>query len=128
MKVIPIMLFLWLSSFTIASNPQSNSSDYKDLIGYWIRPDGGYTLVINGVDDAGNMNAQYYNPKSINVAEAKASLESDRTNIYIEMQDVGYPGSSYSLTLDSEARRLVGTYYHAISKKNIQIYFVRGKN
>jgi len=85
-------------------------------------------LVINAVDDKGNLDAGYFNPNNINVAKAKASIEEDQIKIYVEMQDVGYPGSNYTLTYDKENDRLVGVYYHAILKQKFNIYFIRQKS
>jgi len=121
---ILVCLFL----FTGDCLAQSKISDFNDLIGRWLRPNGGYVLVINAVDDKGNLDAGYFNPNNINVAKAKASIEEDQIKIYVEMQDVGYPGSNYTLTYDKENDRLVGVYYHAILKQKFNIYFIRQKS
>jgi len=49
---IPLLFFL---SFVFISDTHSQSkiSDFNNLIGSWLRPDGGYVLVINTVDDQG---------------------------------------------------------------------------
>jgi len=52
-------------------------------------------------------------------------MEEDQIKIYVEMQDIGYPGSNYTLTYDKDADRLVGVYYHAVLKQNFDIFFVR---
>ena len=124
-KIILSALFFLFFQFTGDCFAQSKISDYKDLIGRWLRPDGGYVLVIKSVDEEGSMDAAYLNPREINVAKAQASIESDQINIYVEMQDAGYPGSNYTLTYDKENDQLVGVYYHAVLKKNFEIYFVR---
>ncbi len=104
---------------------QPKTSDFNDLTGSWLRPDGGYVLLIKAVDDQGNIDAKYLNPSQINVAKAKASIEEGQINIYVEMQDVGYPGSNYTLTYNKENDQLIGVYYHAVLKQKFDIYFVR---
>ncbi len=125
-NILLALLFLFFM-FNTDCFAQSKISDFNDLIGHWLRPDGGYVLVINAVDDKGNLDAGYFNPNNINVAKAKASIEEDQIKIYIEMQDVGYPGSNYTLIYDKENDRLVGVYYHAVLKQEFDIYFLRQK-
>ena len=124
-KII-IALLLFVSFFAInMAQAETNNKEYEEIIGRWLRPDGGYVLVISGVDDQGNLDAGYFNPNNINVAKAQASIKEDQIKIYVEMQDVGYPGSNYMLTYDKDTDRLVGVYYHAILKQKFDIYFVR---
>jgi hypothetical protein len=127
-KIIASSLLYLFFLFTAGCSAQSKISKFNDLIGRWLRPDGGYVLAINGVDAQGNLDAGYFNPNNINVAKAQASMEEDQIKIYIEMQDIGYPGSNYTLTYDKENDRLVGVYYHAILKQKFDIYFIRQKS
>jgi hypothetical protein len=126
-KLILSLLFFILFIPLQEAQSQSKNADYEKLIGRWVRPDGGYTLVINAVDDQGNLDAEYFNPNKINVAQAHASIEGDQIKIYVEMQDIGYPGSNYTLTYDKENDRLIGVYYHAVLKQKFDIYFIRQK-
>jgi len=124
--ILSLLFFsLLIQTSHVWSQPETGA--YEQLVGRWVRPDGGYVLVINAVDDQGRLDAGYFNPNDINVAKAKASVEGDQLNIYVEMQDIGYPGSNYTLTYDKENDRLVGVYYHAVLKKNFEIYFIRQK-
>ena len=125
-NILLALLFLFFM-FNTDCFAQSKISDFNDLIGRWVRPDGGYVLAINAVDDKGNLDAGYFNPNNINVAKAQASIEENQIKIYVEMQDIGYPGSNYTLTYDKENDRLVGVYYHAILKQKFDIYFLRQK-
>ena len=102
-----------------------HADDYKPIIGSWLRPDGGYKLVFKDVDEEGNIDARYYNPNDINVSIAKARVENGKINIYVELRDTGYPGSNYNLIYDPGKDRLLGVYYHAVLKKNFDVYFVR---
>ena len=105
-KLIYTILFI---SFIFIHDAQSKSetADYKKLVGTWVRPDGGYVLVIKNVRDDGNIDAAYFNPGTIRVSEARVSTKADRLNIYVELRDTGYPGSNYTLTYDPDTDRLV---------------------
>jgi hypothetical protein len=126
MKYTFIILLLFFS-FTFIHNAQSQSltEDYEKLTGNWVRPDGGYTLVIKNVRFDGSIEAYYLNPNPINVSEARVNTESDKVNIFVELRDVGYPGSNYTLTYDKDTDRLVGVYHHMVLSKKFNIYFVR---
>ena len=52
---------------------QAEPVDYAKLVGRWLRPDGGYIIEIQKVDINGQMQAAYYNPRSINVSQALAA-------------------------------------------------------
>jgi hypothetical protein len=106
---------------------QSVQADNQKLLGRWVRPDGGYILVIKNVRFDGSMEAHYLNPNPINVSDARVITESGKINIFVELRDVGYPGSNYLLTYDKDTDRLVGVYYHAILKQKFDIYFLRQK-
>ncbi len=127
-KLILSLLFFILFIPLQEAQSQSKNADYEKLIGRWLRPDGGYILVINDIDGEGNIDAEYFNPNDINVAKAQASMKEGQVRIYVEMRDIGYPGSNYTLTYDKENDRLVGVYYHAILKQKFDIYFIRQKS
>jgi hypothetical protein len=95
------------------------------IVGRWVRPDGGYVLDIRRADEGGELDAAYYNPSPINVAVARASEDESGIQVFIELRDVNYPGSTYTLTYDPATDRLVGTYYQAVDKVTYQILFVR---
>jgi hypothetical protein len=39
------------------------------------------------------------------------------TQVVVELRDVNYPGSTYTLTYDPGTDRLTGTYYQAVAGK-----------
>jgi hypothetical protein len=119
------LLFFSLFIFIHDAQSQSAKSVHKELIGRWVRPDGGYTLLIKAVNDDGSIDAEYFNPNPINVSKAKVINESDKIDIFIELRDIGYPGSFYTLVYDPDRDRLVGVYHHLVRKQNYDIYFVR---
>jgi uncharacterized protein (DUF2147 family) len=122
-----VFTLLFLSLFISIHDAQSQSAKeaHKELIGRWVRPDGGYTLLIKTVNDDGSIDAVYLNPNPINVSKAQMSTESDKINILVELRDVGYPGSYYTLVYDPDINRLAGVYHHLVLKQNFDVYFVR---
>ena len=99
--------------------------DPQRLIGRWIRPDGGYVLQITEAGVAGTLKAAYFNPRPINVAKAEWRVKGDALTVFIELRDVNYPGSTYTLTYDAGSDRLSGNYYQAVEKQTFAIEFMR---
>ncbi len=96
------------------------------LIGRWLRPDGGYILEVRSVDGAsGRMDVGYFNPRPIHVAQAEAKETDGKLNVYVELQDVGYPGSTYRLVYLSQVDQLIGTYYQPAADQSFDVEFVR---
>jgi uncharacterized protein (DUF2147 family) len=120
-----LIIFVSLLVFTYDVTAKSKTMDYAKLVGNWIRPDGGYVLAIKAVSKEGKMEAAYFNPNNINVAKASATIESGKINLFVELQDTGYPGSYYTLAYDPDKDRLVGVYHHMVLKQNFDTYFVR---
>ena len=48
----------------------------------------------------------YLNPQPINMSKALASTKENKVNLFIELRDRLYPGDYYTLTFDSERKRL----------------------
>ena len=95
------------------------------LKGTWVRPDGGYTIVIRSIGPNGQLDATYFNPKPLPFAQARASQEGAKLRAFFELRAGGYNGSTYELSYDPAADRLQGTYYQAVAKQKFHIYFVR---
>jgi hypothetical protein len=98
---------------------------YENLIGKWVRPDGGYVLDIRSITSDGKMEMAYLNPRPINVSKAQASKNNGKIEIFVELKDKFYPGNYYTLTFDSESERLVGVYNHLGLNQNFDVYFIR---
>ncbi|MCI5167413.1 MAG: hypothetical protein D3903_15290 [Candidatus Electrothrix sp. GM3_4] len=47
--------------------------------------------------------------------------------VFIELRDTGYPGSTYTLTCNSENDTLSGEYFHAGLNQNFNVIFLRKK-
>jgi len=105
----------------------TTSPEFQKLKGQWRRPDGGYILAIKSIDDNGGIDAGYFNPDPIHVARAEASQEREATKVFIELRDVNYPGSTYTLTYDPASDQLKGIYYQAVEKQRFPVAFVRLK-
>lgn len=124
-------VFLWQSEAGASSDIKENVSRNKDfaeaqhLAGQWVRPDGGYRLVIENVKPDGSLNASYFNPKKINVSTSNWKLEDNRIHLLIELRDINYPGSKYNLAYTSEQDVLIGTYFLAVTKETYSVRFLR---
>lgn len=97
------------------------------LRGRWIRPDGGYGVVIRSVGADGQLEAMYFNPKPLPFAKAQASRDGQTLRVYLELQAGGYNGSTYELSYDPASDRLKGVYFQAVAKQRYEIYFERQK-
>ena len=58
-------------------------------------------------------------------AKAEAKKDGEDLKVFVELQDVNYPGSTYTLTYQPATDRLVGTYFHAVSGQNMDVEFGR---
>ncbi|MBW1788434.1 MAG: hypothetical protein JRK53_17730 [Deltaproteobacteria bacterium] len=101
------------------------TADFRELVGRWVRPDGGYVIEIRSIGAGGHMDAGYFNPRPIHVSRAEASLKGDIPQVFIELQGKGYPGSTYTLLYNREQKVFVGTYYQAAMGRNFEVIFVR---
>ncbi len=99
--------------------------DLQFLKGRWLRPDGGYVIEIRQVDKDGQLDAGYFNPSPIRVVAAKAAKEGAAVKVYLELNDVNYPGCKYNLTYLPDQRQLVGTYFQAAMQQTYEVAFER---
>ena len=102
-------------------------SDFEKLKGRWSRTDGDYVVEVRSIDSDGKMDAGYFNPQPIKVAKAEASQDGATTKVFIELRDVNYPGSTYTLAYDRDADMLKGIYFQAASGQQYEVYFERVK-
>jgi hypothetical protein len=104
-----------------------NNTEFQKLKGRWRRPDGGYVMAIGNINDTGAMDASYFNPYPIHVGNAVASRDGDVTKVFVELRDVNYPGSTYTLSYDPSSDQLQGIYYQAVEQQRFQVSFERMK-
>ncbi len=110
---------------SVVATAAAAKPDFQKLKGKWLRPDGGYVIEITSVDDAGKLSAGYFNPQPIHVARAEATYAGGATKVFIELRDVNYPGSTYTLTYIPDKDLLVGIYYQALQQQSFEVYFER---
>jgi hypothetical protein len=95
------------------------------LKGTWVRPDGGYQIVIGDVGQDGRLEAMYFNPNPLPFARAQAVKDGATLRASFELRAGGYGGSTYELTYEPSRDRLEGVYYQAVAKQRFDVYFVR---
>jgi hypothetical protein len=111
-----------------AETTQANDPPGFDLLpGKWVRPDGGYTLTINSVDENGQLDASYANPRPLPFSKAVASRDGETIKVLLELTAGGYNGSTYTLVYDPVRDVLKGVYFQAVAQQEYDIYFERAK-
>lgn len=118
-----VALSLWNTGPPPAAAPAV--PEYADLVGRWVRPDGGYVLDIRGVAADGTLDVGYFNPAPIKVARGAATRDGAALTVFVELRDVNYPGSTYTLRYDPEQRVLEGAYVQPLSGQSFDVVFVR---
>ena len=105
----------------------AEAAEAQLVVGRWVRPDGGYVLEIREVTKDGSLKAAYFNPRPINVAKAEWRQKGGTLTVFVELRDVNYPGSTYTLQYDPASDRLKGAYFQAVEKQTFAIEFTRAR-
>jgi hypothetical protein len=121
LRMVLLIMFLAVPAMVFAADY------FHPLVGRWQRTDGGYVIEIRSIGSDGKIEAGYFNPRPINVEQARASKDKDLIKVEMTLRDVGYPGSAYTLVYASEKDVLLGYYFHAISRQYFDVLFVRMK-
>lgn len=111
----------------LASRSLAQGSELTILLGNWVRPDGGYTITIRGVDTSGKLQASYANPTPLPFSKAEVSRDGKTIKLFFELRAAGYNGSTYTLTYDAAGDQLVGVYFQAVQRKAFEVFFQRAK-
>ena len=82
-------------------------------------------MEVRSIAADGAIDVAYFNPNSIHVAKAEASRDGSATKLFIELRDVNYPGSTYTLTYEPASDQLQGVYYQAVERQRFQVTFLR---
>ena len=99
----------------------------EKFLGQWVRPDGGYVIHVREIRPDDSVDAAYFNPNRIHVSEANVSVWKGFDQLYIKLDDKGYPGSTYKLYYYAEKDQLAGFYYQAAMNETFEVLFVRKK-
>lgn len=130
MVLLALCLFLPFQALAESGKGQEQKqahADYERLAGKWVRPDGGYILELKEIGKDGRLKASYFNPRPINVAQAEWRRMGDRVQVFVELRDLNYPGSTYTLIYSPEKDLLEGYYYQAVQGQTYTIQFMRTK-
>lgn len=92
-----------------------------------MRPDGGYSLELQEIGKDGSLKSADFNPRPINVAKAEWRRMGDRLQVFVELWDVNYPGSTYTLIYAPEKDLPEGYYFQAVQGETYTIQFMRTK-
>jgi hypothetical protein len=109
------------------STPQTTvpATDFQSLVGQWVRIDSPYVIDIESASQDGTLQAKYYNPRPINVSVARAQEKAGTLEVFVELRDVNYPGSTYTLTYYRERELLIGVYFQATMQQKYNVVFSR---
>jgi len=112
---------------TTASAPAKADQDL--LVGRWTRTDsdGAYVIEIKSAGADGKLEASYFNPSPIKVGHAEWQKKNNGLMIIVELRDVNYPGSTYTLNFIPSENRMTGNYYQAVEGTNFNVEFVRAR-
>jgi len=105
-----------------AGEPQG---DPVQVVGRWMRTDGGYILQLSSPTFDGRLTAAYFNPRSIKVSRSGWALRDGNLLVFVELRDQGYPGSTYTLAYQPDTDRLVGIYFQAAVQQQFEVVFER---
>jgi len=114
-------------SQSLAESSKTTPGKTQALVGSWVRPDGGYLLELREFQADGNLLATYNNRRPINVAQAKWRETTKGIDLFIELRDVNYPGSTYRLHYDPATDRMQGVYFQAMYQQQYQVEFIRSR-
>ena len=129
LAVISIIIMVFFVSKNDGDNvyPDREVVDKNLFVGDWIRTDASYLIKIRKVNNDGSLEAQYFNPKPINVESANWEESYGNLKIIVILRDVNYPGSKYTLNYLPDRDILAGDYFQAVQGLNFYVEFVRNK-
>jgi hypothetical protein len=127
--IILIVTLIILITQSTKDTSQSNKKviEKQLLVGEWVRTDAGYLIKIINVKVDGTLEAQYFNPNPINVGNATWEENYGNLEVIVELKDVNYPGSIYTLSYLPDRDVLAGNYFQAVQGLNFYVEFARNK-
>ena len=64
------------------------------LKGTWVRPDGGFQIVISGASRHGRLETMYFNPNPLPFAKAEPAMDGATLRVSLELRAGGHAGST----------------------------------
>jgi len=125
--LVAVTVFFLVNNESGVSTSGSKDIDKNILIGDWVRTDAQYLIRITKLNDDSKMTAQYFNPNPINVGSANWEESYGNLKAIIELRDVNYPGSTYTLNYLPDRDMLAGEYYQAVEGLTFYVEFMRKK-
>jgi hypothetical protein len=130
--LLPVILIIVLIVILTKEPSETHSgnkkvADKNVLVGNWFRTDADYRIQISKINEEGTLVANYYNPNPINVGKADWEESYGYLKIIIELRDVNYPGSTYTLSYLPDRDILAGDYYQAVEGLTFYVEFARRK-
>lgn len=125
--LIGAAVFFLVNNESGTSTSGRKEVDKNLLIGDWVRTDAQYLIRITNLNDDGTMTAQYFNPNPINVGSANWEESYGNLKAIVELRDVNYPGSKYSLSYLPDKDMLAGEYFQAVEGLTFYVEFIRKK-
>jgi len=125
--LIGAAVFFLVNNESGTSTSGRKDVDKNSLVGDWVRTDASYLIRISKVNDDGSMSAQYFNPNPINVGKANWESSYGNLKIIVELRDINYPGSKYTLSYLPDKDMLAGEYYQAVERLTFYVEFMRRK-
>ena len=122
-----ILIFILFNIDNENSETNSKAVDKNTLLGDWVRTDASYIIRISKVNDDGTVVVQYFNPNPINVGKAICEENYGNLKVIVELRDVNYPGSTYTLTYLPDKDVLAGEYFQAVESLTFYVEFARRK-
>lgn len=114
------------SPATPASTSAGAEDRYRKLLGRWQRTDADYVVEVRSLDGGtGRGEVAYFNPRPIRVSQVQAAEEGGKVTLFVELDDVGYPGCNYRLTYFPATDQLYGVYYQAAIEQSFDVEFER---
>jgi hypothetical protein len=130
--LLPVILIIVLIVILTKEPSETHSgnkkvADKNVLVGNWFRTDADYRIQISKINEEGTVVANYFNPNPINVGKADWEESYGYLKIIIELRDVNYPGSTYTLSYLPDRDILAGDYYQAVEGLTFYVEFARRK-
>ena len=128
LAVVLIVIIIYLINNSQETNRSTGKAVSNNLlVGDWVRTDASYLVKIIKVNQDRTLEAQYFNPNPINVGKANWEESYGDLKIIIELRDVNYPGSTYTLNYLPDRDILAGDYYQAVEGITFYVEFTRNK-